>query len=111
LDSAFGIGDYRRRHAAAWLLVQADLFERSGQTEKALAVIRRQWSAGGEERAFLLPARLLMRARLARQLGLRDEAIQAYDHYLTLRSDPEAALAEQVAGVRAELAALVGEGR
>jgi hypothetical protein len=109
LDSVFDIGVPNQRHAAAWLLVQADLFARTGQPEKALAVIRRQWSRFGEERTQFLPARLLVRARLARQLGLRDEAIRAYDHYLTLRSDPEPALAELVASVRAERAELIGE--
>jgi hypothetical protein len=109
LDSAFGIGVPDQRHAAAWLLVQADLFARTGQPEKALAIIRRQWTTGGEERTHFLPARLLVRARLARQLGFRDEAIQAYDHYLALRSDPEPALADLAASVRAERAELIGE--
>ncbi|TFG48406.1 MAG: hypothetical protein E4H38_06555 [Gemmatimonadales bacterium] len=97
LDSAFGITIPDQRHAAAWLLVQADLFARIGQPEKALSAIRRQWVAGGEERTHFLTARLLMRARLAWQLGLRDEATQAYDHYLAPRSDPEPALADLVA--------------
>jgi hypothetical protein len=111
LDSAFGMGDVNRRVAPAWILMQADLFAQIGETEKALDVVRRQWEQGGEERAYLLPARLLLRARLADELGLRDEAIQAYDHYLTLRSDPEPVMEGQVAVVRAELAAVVGERR
>jgi hypothetical protein len=100
-----------RRSQMAWLLVLARLYEQVGAYEDGLDAIRRQGMIFGEEYVHLLPARLLLRARLARQLGLTEEAIRAYDHYLTLRSHPEPVMAEQVAQVREELAALVGEGR
>jgi tetratricopeptide (TPR) repeat protein len=109
-DSALGMR-MTLRSQMAWILILAQLYDRAGDAEKALAVIRRQGMVFGEEYVHLLPARLLQRARLAAELGLTDEATQAYNHYLTLRSDPEPVIEKQVAAVRAELAAVVGEHR
>ena len=106
-DSAFSIG-VSLRHQAAYLLVLAELYARLGDTEAALDRYRREWVILGEEPAHLLPARRLGRARMAAELGLRDEAIQAYEQYLALRSDPEPVLAGMVAEVRAEYEALTG---
>jgi tetratricopeptide (TPR) repeat protein len=102
----FGAGS---RYQAAWQLVLADMYATVGQPEKALGILRRFWIVFGEERTHYLSARLLRRARLAAQLGYREEAVQAYERYLTLRSDPEPVLEEKVAGVRAELEALRGD--
>jgi len=100
-DSAFSTGA-TIRHQAAYLLVMADLYRRIGDTEAALNRYRREWVIKGEELAQLLPARRLGRARMAAELGLRDEALSAYEQYLALRSDPEPALADKVAAIRAE---------
>jgi hypothetical protein len=45
---------------------------------------------------------LWRRARLAAELGYREEALRSYEHYLWLRSDPEPVLEEKVATVRTE---------
>ena len=47
--------------------------------------------------------------RLADLAGDREAAIEAYRHYLALRTDPEPSLQPQIEQVRAELARLVGE--
>ena len=49
------------------------------------------------------------RARLAAKLGHTAEAIRFYQHYLSLRSNPEAALVPERDRARAELARLNGE--
>jgi hypothetical protein len=85
------------------------MYREVGEMEKSLNILRRVWMVLGEEYVQFLAPRLLRRARLAAELGYRDEAIQSYQHYLWLRSDPEPVLAEQVAAVRIELAELLGE--
>jgi len=107
-DSVFGFGA-SSRYQAAWQLVLTDMYATVGQPEKALGILRRFWIVGGEERTHYLSARLLRRARLAADLGYREEAMQAYERYLALRSDPEPVLEEKVAGVRAELEVLRGD--
>jgi tetratricopeptide (TPR) repeat protein len=104
-DSAFVKGA-PIRHQAAYLLVMADLYRKIGDTEAALNRYRREWVIWGEEPTHLLPARRLGRARMAAELGLREEALRAYEQYLALRSDPEPVLEERVAEVRAEYEAL-----
>lgn len=47
--------------------------------------------------------------RLASLVGDRDAAVRAYRHYLTLRSEPEPVLMEEVELIRAELGRLTGE--
>ena len=47
--------------------------------------------------------------RLAALTGDRERAIEAYSHYLNLRSDPELEVLPEVQAVRNELARLVGE--
>jgi tetratricopeptide (TPR) repeat protein len=100
-DSIFGIGA-NQRYQAAWHVVLSDLYASVGQTEKALGLMRRFWIVAGEERTQFLSARLLRRARLAAELGYREEALRSYEHYLWLRSDPEPVLEEKVATVRTE---------
>jgi Protein kinase domain len=100
-DSAFVKGA-PIRHQAAYLLVIADLYAQIGDTEAALNRYRREWVIWGEEPSHLLPARRLGRARMAAELGLRDEALSVYQQYLALRSNPEPALDTKVAEVRAE---------
>jgi len=85
-------------------LVVAGLFEELGQPERALAAIRRvaqgpQW----------LSTKLYEEGRLAALTGDPEGAIQAYTHYLELRSDPDPEVLPEVVAVRAELARLLGE--
>jgi len=107
-DSTFRTGALLR-HQAAFLLVMADLYRRIGDTEAALNRYRREWVIKGEEPAHMLPARRLGRARMAAELGLRDEALSVYEQYLALRSDPEPVLERKVAEVRAEYEAYRAE--
>ena len=104
-DSAYARGGLGRSTIGLRVLL-AELYQRSGDREKALRVLQRIWMVGGEEYVWFLSDRLLDRARLAADLGYRDAAIQSYEHYLTLMSDPELAFEEKVGGVRAELEAL-----
>ena len=57
----------------------------------------------------LVPPDEVHQARLAAAAGERDAAIDAYRHYLLLRSDPEPALVAEVAQVREELNRLLAE--
>lgn len=50
------------------------------------------------------------RGRLAQRAGRREAAVQAYEHYLQLRSTPAPRLAEEVAAVRRALAELLAGG-
>ncbi|MEE8139132.1 MAG: hypothetical protein V3T81_09745, partial [Thermoanaerobaculia bacterium] len=107
-DSAYGMG-VRSRYQAIWATLLADMYSEIGEPQQSLDILRRVWMVGGEEYVQFLAPRLLRRARLAAELGYRDEAIQSYQHYLRLHSDPEPVLADQVAAVRMELAELLGE--
>ncbi len=49
--------------------------------------------------------------RLAAIVGDTAGVIEAYRHYLAIRTDPDPVLQPEVDGVREALAALVGEGR
>jgi tetratricopeptide (TPR) repeat protein len=97
------------RYQAAWATVLADMYREVGDPEQSLGILRRVWEQQGEEYVQFLAPRLLRRARLAAELGYRDEAIQSYQHYLRLMSDPEPVLADRVEAVRTELAELLGE--
>jgi tRNA A-37 threonylcarbamoyl transferase component Bud32/tetratricopeptide (TPR) repeat protein len=107
-DSVYAMGGMDRSTIALQVLL-SQLYHRVGDDEKALRVLQRVWMRGGEEYVWFLSDRLLSRARLAADLGYRDEAIQSYEHYLTLMSNPEPVLEETVAGVGAELEALRGD--
>lgn len=58
----------------------------------------------------MFPALLREEGRLAALTGDTAGAINAYQHYLTLRTDPDPVLQPDVDAVRSALAALVGEG-
>jgi tetratricopeptide repeat protein len=88
-------------------LLLARLFEARGDRPRALAVIRRRHYFLGPP--LYLSHYLREEARLAATLGDRAGAIQAYQHYLALRSDPETSVEPEVRAVKAELARLVGE--
>jgi len=67
---------------------------------------RAAWRA---ERGSLWWAGLRDQGRLAALAGNREEAIRAYERYLSIRWNPEPALVPQRDSVKTELAALVQE--
>ena len=83
-----------------------DLWEEVGLPERALAAVRRQ---GYHRFPWYLSTKLREEGRLAALTGDREGAIQAYTHYLTLRSAPEPEVLPEVNAVRQELAMLLGE--
>jgi hypothetical protein len=107
-DSVYSMGGAGRSTIALQVLL-SHLYERAGNDEKALRVMQRVWMRLGEEYVWFLSHRLRVRARLAAKLGYRDEAVQSYEHYLALMSDPEPVLADSVAAVRAEYEAYAGD--
>jgi tetratricopeptide (TPR) repeat protein len=86
-------------------LAVARLLESQGDLDAAYRALQR--------REFFitryLASYLRDEGRLAALLGERQAAVHAYRHYLTLRSDPEPALADEVEQVRTALARLTGE--
>ena len=107
LDSLVQVGfGFPWQMVAVATLTSARLHERRGDRESALAAVRRRTRYAG---TYLAPA-LREEGRLVAQLGDREGAVRAYEHYLTLMSDPEPSLQPDVEQVRAELARLVGEG-
>ena len=110
LDSVIrtGLAQTRNFEAEAILLL-AQLQASQGRTAEALATVRRRayWWNGDLQ---LLPSYLRTEGMLAAQVGDTAGAIQAYQHYLILRSDPDSALQAEADGVRADLARLLGEG-
>ncbi len=89
-------------------LVIARMREAQGDIDGALAAIRRRlndYSPG-----FLWPLATILReeGRLATMAGDKMGAIRAYEHYLTLRTNPDPPLQPQRDSVVAELAELVG---
>jgi DNA-binding SARP family transcriptional activator len=87
----------------ASILVLAELEERRGNLDGALAALRRRENNYNPR---YLSTQLLAEARLATRLGFKSESIEAYRHYLALRFDPEPSLRDRIEGVRRELAAL-----
>ena len=86
-------------------LVVGRLLERVGLTAPAFRAVRRPVWSGFH---FSQTPHLRELGRLAALAGERDAAIRAYQHYLTIRSDPEPAMIPQRDSVRAELAAIMG---
>ena len=85
--------------------VLARSYEASGDMSAALRVVGRGvWYYPPRQLSTLLREE----GRLAAQLGDRNRAIRAYEHYLALRSDPEPALRPQRDSIRAELERLKG---
>ncbi len=82
------------------LLGLADGYERNGEFDDALRVLRRGvwfWPPRN------LAAILRREGRLADRVGDRAGAVRAYEHFLALRSDPEPRLRAQRDSVRAAL--------
>jgi DNA-binding SARP family transcriptional activator/tetratricopeptide (TPR) repeat protein len=86
------------------LLVLAELKQRRGNLQAALATVRRRENNYNPR---YLSSQLLVQARIAALVGPKPEAIDAYRHYLALRFAPEPSLRPKVEAVRRELAALL----
>jgi hypothetical protein len=87
-------------------LVAAQLHETRGDKRGALKVVRRRaLTVGG---LVSLAAGLREEGRLAEALGDKAGAVRAYSHYLALRINPEPALQQEVASIRAALSRLHG---
>jgi len=89
---------------ANWTI--ARLREREGNIPAALAAIRRREMSYYPEYLWILPAFLRQEGRLAALVGDTTGALRAYDHYLTLRTDPDPIFQPQRDSVIAERAAL-----
>jgi hypothetical protein len=85
-------------------LILARLKERRGDVRGALAAVRRRETF--LTRPLYLSTFLREEGRLAALAGENDAAIEAYRHYLALRSDPEPPLRPEVDYVRDELGKL-----
>ena len=89
---------------ANWTI--ARLREAEGNLPAALAAIRRREMSYYPEYLWVLPALLRQEGRLAAIVGDTAGARRAYDHYLTLRTDPDPIFKPQRDSVVAERAAL-----
>jgi tetratricopeptide (TPR) repeat protein len=108
LDSLTAVGaSAPLAFAAAANFTAARLLEGAGDLEDALAAIRRHVHFQGTYHS----TRLAEEGRLAERLGRRDDAIRAYQHYLTLRRNPEPSVRPEVDRVKSALAQLLGEPR
>jgi hypothetical protein len=84
-------------------LLLARAFDALGEPEAGLRTIRRR---GLNNPAYYLATILAEEGRLAARAGDREGAIRAYQHYLVLRTHPDAVLVLEVQRIRAELAGL-----
>jgi hypothetical protein len=95
--------------STSWLVVAANLTvaelrERQGDLPRALAATRRrlrQYDIGEPRVLVALSTFLREEGRLASLTGDREGALRAYNHYLSLRDDPEPAVMPEVDRVRA----------
>jgi DNA-binding SARP family transcriptional activator len=87
-------------------LMLARAYDALDDPENALRVIRRR---AFNDPAFFLTRFLAEEGRLAAQLGDREGAILAYQHYLALRTQPDPDLVPEVEGVRQKLSDLLGD--
>ena len=94
-------------HVYYFHLAAARLWKRLGEPARALVSVRNRCRFCG---GFRYPAdEHRIEARLLAKLGRTDEAIRAFEHYLSLRSDPEPSVRPQVDSVRTELRRLRAE--
>ncbi|MGH7719139.1 MAG: hypothetical protein ACREON_09885, partial [Gemmatimonadaceae bacterium] len=108
LDSLMRALDYSTAHVGRTQLaslVLARLFERLGDTRRALTAVRRRTDVWVNALPYLA-AQLREEGRLAALAGEREQAVRAYRHYLALRPDPEPSVRTEVDAVRRELAEL-----
>jgi serine/threonine-protein kinase len=109
LDSLMRVTDYTSVHQARTPLasmVLARMFERLGDSRRALAAVRRRPDAWAGALPYLA-AQLREEGRIAALAGEREQAIAAYRQYLALRFDPEPSKRTEVDAVRRELEKLL----
>jgi serine/threonine-protein kinase len=115
-DAIDRLDAHMRRSRASGLLgtvanfVVARAREAQGDLDGALAVWRRRvsgWRSPAPQLTW--PVYLREEGRVAALTGDTTGAIQAYQHYLTLRADPAPSVKPEVDRVRAALARLIGE--
>lgn len=105
LDSLLVAVDYRSAHVGRFALyntVAALIFETLGDTERAYAAARRRAMWWNQYQPYLA-TQLREEGRLAALAGHRERAIDAYRHYLALRTNPEPEIAREVEQIRGEL--------
>ncbi len=90
-------------------MAAARLHEERGDLEAAYAAIRRRPYEPSSFGVAGLTRFLTEEARLATLIGDTTAAIRAYEHYLTLRANPDSALLPEVERIREELRRLVVE--
>jgi hypothetical protein len=89
-------------------LVLARMLPRYGEPDRALAAVRRRPYVSGYVGQYdALPEYLREEGRLAAMVGDTAGAIEAYQHYLALREDPDRPWRAQWDSVKVELTALV----
>jgi hypothetical protein len=109
LDSLVRQGHSGFLQTSGMNLVIARLRELQGDLPAALEATRRRTVMYTFD-AMLIPALVREEGRLAALVGDTAGAIRAYNHYLSLRSDPDPGpMKEEVDRVRRHLAELVGE--
>jgi hypothetical protein len=86
-------------------IVTALIFESLGETEKAFTAVRRRTNWWNNDQVYLA-TQLREEGRLAALAGHRERAINAYRHYLALRSDPDPSLKQEADRIRQELVRL-----
>ena len=105
LDSLLAATDYKAVHSgriAMAGIVAGLIFESLGDNERAFTAVRRRAVWWNNDQVYLA-TQLREEGRLAALAGHRDRAIEAYQHYLTLRSDPDPSLRQEADRIRQEL--------
>jgi tetratricopeptide (TPR) repeat protein len=108
LDSLLAATDYKAVHSgriAMTGIVAGLIFESLGDNERAFAAVRRRAVWWNNDQVYLA-TQLREEGRLAALSGHREQAIEAYRHYITLRSDPEPSLRQEAERIRQELVRL-----
>jgi hypothetical protein len=108
LDSLLATADYKTVHSgrsAMTAIVAALIFESLGDNERAFTAVRRRSVWWNNDQVYLA-TQLREEGRLAALAGHRERAIDAYRHYLTLRSDPDPSLRQEADRIRQELVRL-----
>jgi hypothetical protein len=86
-------------------IVTALIFESLGDNERAFAAVRRRAVWWNTDQVYLA-TQLREEGRLAALAGHRERAIDAYRHYLALRTDPDPSLRAEADRIRQELVRL-----
>ena len=105
LDSLLAATDYKAVHSgriAMAGIVTGLIFESLGDNERAFTAVRRRSVWWTNDQVYLA-TQLREEGRLAALAGHRERAIEAYRHYLALRSDPDPSLRQEADRIRQEL--------